>query len=76
MEIKLCIIFLLIGFILGIIVSAKLKINGTEISNHIDKIKGNNGSVTVDQTIPAEMTSEQKKEGLFKRIFKRKNKKT
>ena len=63
----------LIGTILGLIVGVVIgaKVAPPEITNHIDKIKGNYGDVDIDQ----DNEGITPKKGLIKRIFTRKNKK-
>lgn len=55
---------------LGVFVALKADNTDTEITNHVGKIKGNSGAVDISQTQPVT----EPKKGLFKRIFKRKNK--
>ena len=73
MDIKLIALILSIGIVIGMVISAKLKIGSTEITNEIRKVKGNGGIVDISQSMPSEIKTEPKK-GLFKRIFPRKNK--
>lgn len=58
-----CVVGIIIGVILGAYVSPD------KITNNIGKIKKNMGEVDINQA-----NTKQPKKGLFKRIFKRKNK--
>lgn len=72
-DIKILALVLVIGICIGMVISAKLKIGSTEITNEICKVKGNGGIVDISQSMPSEIKTEPRK-GLFKRIFSRKNK--
>ena len=65
----------LIGIICGLVIGVLIGANvapDTEITNNIDKIKGNDGVVKVDQSIDQQQTK--KKKGWLKRIFTKKEK--
>ena len=65
----------LVGIILGLIIGVFIGANiapDTEITNNIEKIKGNDGVVNVDQSIEQQHTK--KKKGWLKRIFTKKYK--
>ena len=65
----------LIGIIFGLIIGVLIGANiapDTEITNNIDKIKGNDGVVKVDQSIGSQPAT--KKKGWLKRIFTKKEK--
>lgn len=72
MDLKLAAVFILIGFGCGLLAAAKVGIGVTNIENNIGKVKGNGGTVQVDQTTPAQ--PEPKKKGFLKRIFTKKDK--
>lgn len=75
--IKTIALVLVVGICIGMVISAKLKIGSTEISNNIRKIKTDEGAVMVDQTIPPEIKTEPKKRPIkrfIQSIFSRKNK--
>lgn len=65
----------LIGIIFGLVIGVFIGANiapDTEITNNIEKIKGNDGVVNVDQSI--EQQQKKNKKGWLKRIFTKKNK--
>ena len=65
----------LVGIIFGLIIGVFIGANiapDTEITNNIEKIKGNDGVVNVDQSIDQQPTK--KKKGWLKRILTKKNK--
>ena len=62
---------IIFGLIIGVLIGANIAPD-TEITNNIEKIKGNDGVVNVDQSIEQQPTK--KKKGWLKRIFTKKNK--
>lgn len=67
--------WLLVGIIFGLITGVFIGANiapATEITNNIDKIKGNDGGVNVDQSIEQQPTKNKK--GWLKCIFTKKDK--
>jgi len=68
-DIKLLALVLLIGIIIGFLLAVKIGVGDTNIENNIKKIKGNDGTVNVEQTQP----EIEPKKPFFKRIFTRKN---
>ena len=67
--------WLLIGIIFGLVIGVFIGANiapDTEITNNIDKIKGNDGVVNVDQSIEQQPTKKEK--GWLKRILTKKEK--
>ncbi len=65
----------LIGIICGLIIGVFIGANiapDTEITNNIEKIKGNDGVVNVDQSIESQPAKNKK--GWLKRIFTKKEK--
>ena len=63
-------IWSVIMFGLGVIITFKFGTKPAEITNNIGKIKRNDGNLDIQQV----QEKTEPKKGLFKRIFKRKNK--
>lgn len=73
-DIKLLALVLLIGIILGFLLAAKIGIGDTNIENNIGKIKGNDGTVNVEQKQPVIEPKKPLVKRVFQSIFTRKNK--
>ena len=69
MDIKISLLLIRFGIVIGLVLASKIGIGNTNIVNEIDKIKttGDNTSVNADLTSNAKQ-----KRGLFNRIFKKK----